>query len=137
MRSAGILVLCAAFLLPAAPAPGGDRDGDGSPGPEAAKSPARRVTREQQDAIDSGLAWLAKQQAPDGGFPTSEPGGGGPAKNADYRTAVTLCDVEGFSYDRIAEIMACPLGTVRSRIHRGRILFRKNFEKVQEEGDVR
>ncbi len=56
---------------------------------------------------------------------------------SDYRAAVTLCDVEGFSYERIAEIVDCPLGTVRSRIHQGRILFRKNFEKLQNGGDVR
>jgi RNA polymerase sigma-70 factor (ECF subfamily) len=56
----------------------------------------------------------------------------------DYRAAVALCDVEGFSYDRIAEIMDCPLGTVRSRIHQGRALFRKAFERLQHDGgDVR
>jgi RNA polymerase sigma-70 factor (ECF subfamily) len=36
------------------------------------------------------------------------------------RTAVVMCDVEGFSYQEIAEIMACPVGTVRSRIARAR-----------------
>jgi RNA polymerase sigma-70 factor (ECF subfamily) len=56
----------------------------------------------------------------------------------DYRAAVALCDVEGCSYERIAEIMQCPLGTVRSRIHQGRILFRKSFESLQNKGgDVR
>ncbi len=38
----------------------------------------------------------------------------------ELRTAVVMCDVEGFSYQEIAEIMACPLGTVRSRIARAR-----------------
>ena len=42
------------------------------------------------------------------------------ALTPDYRTAVVLCDVVGFSYDEIAEALDIPVGTVRSRIHRGR-----------------
>lgn len=38
----------------------------------------------------------------------------------DFRMAVVLCDIEGFSYKEIAEIMDCPVGTVMSRLHRGR-----------------
>lgn len=38
----------------------------------------------------------------------------------EFRVAVTLCDVEDFSYEEIAEIMNCSIGTVRSRVHRGR-----------------
>ncbi len=38
----------------------------------------------------------------------------------DYRAAVVLKDVLGFSYDEIADILDVPVGTVRSRIHRGR-----------------
>lgn len=38
----------------------------------------------------------------------------------DFRTAVFLADVEGFSYKEIAEIMDTPVGTVMSRVHRGR-----------------
>ena len=38
----------------------------------------------------------------------------------DFRAAVVLCDVEGLSYEEIAEILDAKLGTVRSRIHRGR-----------------
>lgn len=38
----------------------------------------------------------------------------------DFRTAVYLADVEGFSYAEIAQIMGTPTGTVMSRIHRGR-----------------
>lgn len=42
----------------------------------------------------------------------------------DFRAAVVLCDVEGLSYEEIAEILGAKLGTVRSRIHRGRALLR-------------
>jgi len=36
-----------------------------------------------------------------------------------------LCDVEGLSYDEIADILGAKLGTVRSRIHRGRAMLRR------------
>lgn len=42
----------------------------------------------------------------------------------DFRAAVVLCDVEGLTYEEIAEIMDAKLGTVRSRIHRGRAMLR-------------
>lgn len=38
----------------------------------------------------------------------------------DFRVAVVLCDVEGLSYEEIADVLGIKLGTVRSRIHRGR-----------------
>ena len=38
----------------------------------------------------------------------------------DLRTAITLREIEGLSYEEIAEIMDCPIGTVRSRIFRAR-----------------
>jgi RNA polymerase sigma-70 factor (ECF subfamily) len=47
----------------------------------------------------------------------------------DYRVAVLLADVEDRSYEEIAEIMHCPIGTVRSRIHRARQMLRKRLEK--------
>ncbi|MBI3554311.1 MAG: sigma-70 family RNA polymerase sigma factor [Elusimicrobia bacterium] len=51
-----------------------------------------------------------------------------------YRTAVTLCDIEGLSYEQISEIMACPVGTVRSRIHQGRLLIRRAYEELEKGG---
>src|SRR4051812_30447080 len=45
----------------------------------------------------------------------------------DYRMAVVLCDLEEFSYKEIADIMDCPVGTVMSRLHRGRRLLQKSL----------
>ncbi|UDF13771.1 sigma-70 family RNA polymerase sigma factor [Antiquaquibacter oligotrophicus] len=42
----------------------------------------------------------------------------------DFRLAVYLADVEGFSYQEIADIMKTPVGTVMSRLHRGRRMLR-------------
>jgi RNA polymerase sigma-70 factor (ECF subfamily) len=43
----------------------------------------------------------------------------------DFRVAVVLCDVVGLSYDEISVSQGIPVGTVRSRIHRGRRLLRE------------
>ena len=45
----------------------------------------------------------------------------------DFRLAVYLADVEGFSYQEVADIMKTPVGTVMSRLHRGRRLLRERL----------
>jgi len=46
----------------------------------------------------------------------------------DFRAAVVLCDIEGLSYEEIAATLGVKLGTVRSRIHRGRAALRDALE---------
>ncbi len=38
----------------------------------------------------------------------------------EFRTVIILCDIENFTYEEIAEFIDCPIGTVRSRLHRAR-----------------
>jgi len=55
-----------------------------------------------------------------------------------FRAAVLLADVEGFSYKEIAEITGVPIGTVMSRLHRGRKALQKRlWDVVRERGLVR
>jgi RNA polymerase sigma factor (sigma-70 family) len=57
---------------------------------------------------------------------------------ADFRAAVVLCDVEGLSYEEIAAVLDLKMGTVRSRIHRGRTMLRKALaHRAPSEGRVR
>jgi RNA polymerase sigma-70 factor (ECF subfamily) len=56
----------------------------------------------------------------------------------DFRVAVVLCDLEGLSYKEIAEAMDCPIGTVMSRLYRGRRLLKKALRSYAiEEGIIR
>jgi RNA polymerase sigma-70 factor (ECF subfamily) len=55
----------------------------------------------------------------------------------DFRTVVILCDIEGLTYEEIADFVECPVGTVRSRLHRGRKLLQvKLFEYAKSRGFI-
>lgn len=49
----------------------------------------------------------------------------------EFREAVALCDLEEMSYEDAAERMDCPIGTVRSRLHRGRALLLAKLEMLR------
>lgn len=50
----------------------------------------------------------------------------------DLRSALTLREIEGLSYEEIAEVMNCPVGTVRSRIFRAREAIAENLQPLLE-----
>ncbi len=59
----------------------------------------------------------------------------------DFRTVILLCDIEGLTYEEIAEFVDCPIGTVRSRLHRARKMLavklndyakRKGYQPIEE-----
>ena len=47
---------------------------------------------------------------------------------AEFREAVVLCELEELSYDEAARLVGCPIGTIRSRLHRGRALLLAKLE---------
>ena len=56
----------------------------------------------------------------------------------DFRTIVFLNDIEGYTYEEIASFMDCPIGTVRSRLHRARkMLYPLLFQYANENGFVK
>jgi len=63
----------------------------------------------------------------------------------DFRTVVILCDIEGYTYEEIADFIEIPIGTVRSRLHRGRRMLRsmlrdyaltRGFKDVEDEAEA-
>jgi len=47
----------------------------------------------------------------------------------DFRSVVVLRELEDFSYEEIAEILDVPIGTVRSRLHRARVIIRERLTR--------
>jgi RNA polymerase sigma-70 factor (ECF subfamily) len=50
---------------------------------------------------------------------------------AEFREAVVLCELEEMSYEEAAQMAGCPIGTIRSRLHRGRALLMARLEMLR------
>jgi len=91
----------------------------------------RRVARQKMASVDA-------IRESSGAEPHDHRGGSGPSSrmevreqqelvrqalgelSEEFRTALVLTEIEGMSYEDAAQLMGCPIGTIRSRIHRGR-----------------
>ena len=91
---------------------------------------------------EEGETFTVSEQLSDGNTPETELAGRQivSAVNAavaelpeELRMAITLREVEGLSYDEIAELMNCPIGTVRSRIFRAREAIAERLKPVVEQ----
>jgi RNA polymerase sigma-70 factor (ECF subfamily) len=51
---------------------------------------------------------------------------------AEFREAVVLCELEELSYEEAAQMIGCPIGTIRSRLHRGRALLLAKLEILRD-----
>jgi RNA polymerase sigma-70 factor (ECF subfamily) len=84
-------------------APGADPHADWQASADPLAGPARSAEAEALDKITDSAALAALRGLPE-----------------DFRTAIWLADVEGYPYREVAAIMGTPIGTVMSRLHRGR-----------------
>jgi RNA polymerase sigma-70 factor (ECF subfamily) len=51
----------------------------------------------------------------------------------EFREAVVLCELEEKSYEEAAQMIGCPIGTIRSRLHRGRALLMARLEMLRDQ----
>jgi RNA polymerase sigma-70 factor (ECF subfamily) len=51
---------------------------------------------------------------------------------AEFRETVVLCELEELSYEEAAQLIGCPVGTIRSRLHRGRALLLAKLEMLRD-----
>lgn len=90
----------------------------------------RRTSRLRMDGFVDGAEERVPDRGAEPGSAVHEAGFDADIETAlaalpeEFRVAVVLCDVEGLSYEEIADVLGVKLGTVRSRIHRGRTQLR-------------
>ena len=51
---------------------------------------------------------------------------------AEYRETVVLCELQEFSYEEAAHVLGCPVGTIRSRLHRGRTMLAEKLREFRQ-----
>jgi RNA polymerase sigma-70 factor (ECF subfamily) len=52
---------------------------------------------------------------------------------AEFRETVVMCELQELSYEEAAQLIGCPIGTIRSRLHRGRALLLAKLEMLRDE----
>jgi RNA polymerase sigma-70 factor (ECF subfamily) len=87
-----------------------DLQGDWHTGHDPLAPPARSAEAEALDRLADSDILRALRELPD-----------------DFRVAIYLADIEGYPYKEVAEIMGTPIGTVMSRLHRGRSKLREKL----------
>jgi RNA polymerase sigma-70 factor, ECF subfamily len=95
----------------------------------------RRRRRRPADAMPDDPDWVVPPSPPADEVPIGLSDEIQAAINAlpeEFRTAVVLCDIADRPYEEIAESLGVPVGTVRSRIHRGRRLLRRALASTGE-----
>lgn len=103
---------------------------------QSRKSPANSI--DAQEAEDYGASeWLKEYASPEREALASELEAtihqAMGALPSDLREAITLREIEGLSYEEIAAVMACPIGTVRSRIFRAREAIDRELEPLLDD----
>ena len=94
------------------------------PGPPQGQDPLRRARRRRRRPACRAAPSRPTTRCSTGSSTTTSRRRS-PSCRPDFRAAVVLCDIEGLSYEEIADVLGLKLGTVRSRIHRGRTMLRK------------
>lgn len=109
---------------------------------ELRKRPRAKIQSLDQPIVKQGQEMDIRLEIPD---PSGDPGTQLMEKSLDeriqnaldslpieFKKSVILADIEGLSYEEIAETLGCSLGTVRSRLHRGRKMLRSKLQRYMD-----